>query len=228
MSLGKRFRDITVATFNEMLEQSEDPVRLIDKYLQSQAEQIRESEKLLQQCLSHAASLRQQYMNAAQLKERREQQAMIALKAGEEEVARIALQEKLQQEERSTQYKALYEQSKLGIVELEEQVQQLKSDFEEVAAKRSYYIARLESIRLQQRMNERLRGMGGYGSAQPRMFDRLEERVSDMEMTARTLREVRSQTRDAFTAAGSAASQALESEMAKLKSKLQQEGWMRS
>ncbi|GAA4875127.1 hypothetical protein GCM10023310_63390 [Paenibacillus vulneris] len=228
MSLGKRFRDITVATFNEMLEQSEDPVRLIDKYLQSQAEQIRESEKLLQQCLSHAASLRQQYMNAAQLKERREQQAMIALKAGEEEVARIALQEKLQQEERSTQYKALYEQSKLGIVELEEQVQQLKSDFEEVAAKRSYYIARLESVRLQQRMNERLRGMGGYGSAQPRMFDRLEERVSDMEMTARTLREVRSQTRDAFMAAGSAASQALESEMAKLKSKLQQEGWMRS
>ncbi|WP_028548878.1 PspA/IM30 family protein [Paenibacillus sp. UNC451MF] len=229
MSLGKRFRDITVATFNEMLEQSEDPVRLIDKYLNSQAEQIRESEKLLQQCLSHAASLRQQYMNAAQLKERREQQAVIALKAGEEEVARIALQEKLQQEERSTQYKALYEQSKLGIVELEEQVQQLKSDFEEVAAKRSYYIARLESVRLQQRMNERLRGMGGgFGAAQPRMFDRLEDRVSDMEMTARTLREVRSQSRDAFMAAGTAASQVLESELAKLKSKLQQEGWMRS
>ncbi|WP_282939870.1 PspA/IM30 family protein [Paenibacillus sp. RC67] len=229
MSLGKRFRDITVATFNEMLEQSEDPVRLIDKYLNSQAEQIRESERLLQQCLSHAASLRQQYMNAAQLKERREQQAVIALKAGEEEVARIALQEKLQQEERSTQYKALYEQSKLGIVELEEQVQQLKSDFDEVAAKRSYYIARLESVRLQQRMNERLRGMGGgFGSTQPRMFDRLEERVSDMEMTARTLREVRSQSRDAFMAAGSAASSVLESELAKLKSKLQQEGWMRS
>lgn len=229
MSLGKRFRDITVATFNEMLEQSEDPVRLIDKYLNSLAEQIRESERLLQQCLSHAASLRQQYMNAAQLKERREQQAVIALKAGEEEVARIALQEKLQQEERSTQYKSLYDQSKLGIVELEEQVQQLKADFDEVAAKRSYYIARLESVRLQQRMNERLRGMGGgFGSTQTRMFDRLEDRVSDMELSARTLREVRSQTRDAFMAAGTAASQALESELAKLKSKLQQEGWMRS
>lgn len=227
MSLGKRFRDITVATFNEMLEQSEDPVRLIDKYLNSQAEQIRDSERLLQQCLSHAASLRQQYMSAAQLKERREQQAMIALKAGEDQVARIALQEKLQQEERSEQYKALYEQSKLGIVELEEQLQQLKADFEEVAAKRSYYIARIESLRLQQRMNERLRGMGGYGSPQPRMFDRLEERVSDMELTARTLREVRSQTRDALLSAGNSVSQALDNEMAKLKSKLQQEGWMR-
>ncbi|ULL18691.1 PspA/IM30 family protein [Paenibacillus sp. H1-7] len=228
MSLGKRFRDITVATFNEMLEQSEDPVRLIDKYLNSQAEQVRESERLLQQCLSHAASLRQEYMNAAQLKERREQQAVIALKAGEEQVARIALQEKLQQEERSAQYKALYEQSKLGIVELEEQLQQLKADFDEVAAKRSYYIARIESVRLQQRMNERLRGMGGgYGSGQPRMFDRLEERVSDLEMSARTLREVRSQTRDALLSASQTVSQALDNEMAKLKTKLQQEGWMR-
>jgi phage shock protein A len=229
MSLGKRFRDITVATFNEMLENSEDPVRLIDKYLGSQADQIRESERLLQQCLSHAAGLRQQYMSASQLKERREQQALIALKAGEDEVARIALQEKLQQEERSIQYKTLYEQSKLGIVELEEQLKQLKADFDEVASKRSYYIARLESVRLQQRMNERLRGMGGgLGAEQPRMFDRLEERVSDMEMTARTLREVRTHGREVMQAVGTAASQVLDQEMAKLKVKLQQEGWMRS
>ncbi|MFH5181537.1 PspA/IM30 family protein [Paenibacillus sp. TAB 01] len=229
MSLGKRFRDITVASFNEMLEQSEDPVRLIDKYLSAQAEQIRESERLMQQCVAHAATLRQQYMAAAQLKERREQQALIALKAGEEEVARIALQEKLQQEERSVQYKALYDQSKLGLVELEEQLKQIRADFDEVAAKRSYYIARLESVRLQQRMNERLRSMdGGLGAGQPRMFDRLEDRVSDMEMAARALRDVRSRGRDALLYAGNAATSALENEMEKLKAKLQQEGWMRS
>ncbi|MDF2959988.1 MAG: phage-shock protein [Paenibacillus sp.] len=228
MSLSKRFRDITVAAFNEMLEQSEDPVRLIDKYLSAQAEQIRESERLLQQCLSHASTLRQTYITAGQLKERREQQALVALKAGEEEMARIALQEKLQQEERSVQYKTLYEQSKLGIVELEQQLQQLKADFDEVASKRSYYIARLESVRLQQRMNERLRGMGaGPGGTPLRMFDRLEERVADMELSARTLREVRSHGRELLSA-GNAAAQILDHEMEKLKSKLQQEGWMRS
>ncbi|MCZ8513643.1 PspA/IM30 family protein [Paenibacillus filicis] len=221
-SLGKRFRDLTVASFNELLEQSEDPVRMIDKYLTSQSEQIRESERLLQQCLSHASSLRQQYVSAEQLKERREQQALLALKAGEEEVARIALHEKMQQEEKASQYKALYEQSKLGIVELEEQLQQLKADFQEVASKRTYYIARLESVRLQQRMNERLRATGGPS---PRMFDRLEERVSDLELGARALREVRGQVREAWTNVSGAASQALDQELAKLKTKLQQEGW---
>lgn len=225
MSLGKRFRDITIATFNEMLEQSEDPVRLIDKYLADQAQQIRESERLLQQCLSHAASVRQQYVAAEQMKERREQQAMLALKAGEDEVARLALQEKMQQEERAAQYKSLYEQTKMGIVELEDQLQQLKADYDEVASKRSYYIARLESVRLQQRMNERMRSMGGGPS--PRMFDRLEERVSDLEINARTLREIRTQTRDAWNSATSSASQMLEQELGKLRSKLEQEGWLK-
>lgn len=225
MSLGKRFRDLTVATFNEMLENSEDPVRMIDKYLAAQSDQIRESEKLLQQCLNHAASLRQQYVTAEQLKQRREQQALLALKAGEDEVARLALQEKLQQEEKAVQYKGLYEQSKLGIVELEEQIRQLRADFDEIASKRTYYIARLESVRLQQRMNERLRSTSGTMS--PRMFDRLEERVSDLELTASTLREVRGQVREAWAAAGTAASSALEQEMAKLRQKLEKEGWMR-
>lgn len=216
---------MTVAALNEMLENSEDPVRMIDKYLAAQSEQIRESERLLQQCLSHASSLRQQYLTAEQLKERREQQALLALKAGEEEVARLALQEKLQQEEKAAQYKALYDQSKHGIVELEEQVQQLKADFDEIASKRSYYIARLESVRLQQRMNERLRSTGGGPSV--RMFDRLEEQVSDLEISARTLREVRGQLREAWGAVSGAAGSALDQELAKLKSKLKEEGWTR-
>lgn len=222
MSLGKRFRDITVAHFNEMLENAEDPVRLIDKYLAHQSDQIRESERLLHQCLTHAASLRQQYTSAEQMKERREQQALMALKAGEDDLARIALQEKVQQEEKAAQYKSLYDQSKLGIAELEEQLQQLKKDFDEVASKRSYYIARLESIKLQQRMNERLRQAGGGPS--PRMFERLEERVSDMELTARTLREVRNGAREVWTNVSGAASQ-VEQELAKLRNKLKQEGW---
>jgi phage shock protein A len=226
MSLTKRLRDISVATLNEMLESSEDPVRLIDKYLAAQAEQIRSSERLLSQCMAHAQSVRQQYLMAEQIKEKREQQAIIALKAGEDEIARLALQEKLQQEEMSAKYKALYEESKYAIAELEDQIRQLKADLDEVAAKRSYYVARLEAVRLQQRMNERLRGTSGrYGAA--RVFERLDESVADMELQARTLRDLRRNTREALHYAGKAVSQAIEMELADLRRKLQQEGWMK-
>jgi len=223
MSIIRRVRDISVATLNEMLEQSEDPVRLIDKYLYSQKEQIDQSERLYNQCMNHAQSLRQQYLSAEQMKEKREQQAMIALKAGEEDVARLALQEKILHEEKAQQYKELYEQSKQSILELEEQLHQLKADYQEVAAKRSYYQARIETVRLQQQMNARMAGMGN--TATPRMFSRLEDKVSDMELEAKTLRDIRKAGREALYQAGNAVQSALESELAQLKRKLEQEGW---
>lgn len=224
MSIARRVRDMTVATINDKLEQAEDPVRMIDRFLHDQREQIAQTERLYAQCMSHAQSLRQQYLSAEQYKEKREQQAITALKAGEDEVARLALQEKLLHEEKSAQYRELYEQSKQSIIELEDQLRQLKSDFDEVAAKRQYYMARMETVRLQQRMNEHL-SMTNTGRHNPRMFGRLEERVSDMEAEARSLRDVRMFGREALYHAGSTIQQALDTELGKLRRKLEQEGW---
>ncbi|MDF2659710.1 MAG: phage-shock protein [Paenibacillus sp.] len=224
MSLMRRMRDITVATLNERLEQAEDPVKLIDQYLTAQKEQIMQSEKVHRQLMAHAGSLRQQAMSAEQLRDKREQQAMIALKAGEDHVAKMALQEKILQEEKYEQFKELYEQSKLSIVELEEQLDQLKRDFDEVLSKRQYYMARLESIRLQRHMNESLRG--GYPGISGRTFHRLEERISDLELETKSLRDVRQLGRE-MAHAGSQMQQALERELSQLKNKLEKEGWLK-
>ncbi|MGG1552891.1 PspA/IM30 family protein [Paenibacillus ferrarius] len=218
MSIFRRVRDITVASLNEQLERAEDPVRFIDQYLISQREQIQQSERLYQQCVSHAASLRAQYLSALETKEKREHQAMLALKAGEEHMARIVLQEKLQAEEKSAQYHELYEQAKQSILELDEELQQLKSDYKEVADKRSYYLARMESARLQQRLHARSSVMQ---DGTPRMFGRLEERVSDMELHARTLRDVRRMGREGFYGGGNPA---VDAEMEALRNRLKQEG----
>lgn len=189
MSIMKRIRDITLATLNEHLEQAEDPVRLIDQYLAARREQLQQSERLYQQCVGHASAMRQQYLLALETKEKREQQALVALKVGEEQMARIVLQEKLQEEEKSEQYKKLYEDSQQSVIELGEEMKQMRADYQEVYEKRSYYLARMESARLQQKLNDRMSSGHGYGAN--RVFGRLEDRVSDMEMQARTLREVR-------------------------------------
>lgn len=221
MSILRRMRDISVATLNEMLEQSEDPIRLIDRYLVAQREQIQESENLYRQCVVHAQSLRHQYTKAVEMKERREQQALLALKAGEDEMARLALHEKLQHEESSERYKALYEQSRQSILELEEQLEQMKADFQEVYDKRGYYLARLETVRLQQRMNERM-GMMNTG-INGRAFSRLEDRVSDMELEAKTLSDVRRMGRDIASRTNDTLRQTVDKEMEALRRKLEQE-----
>ncbi|MEO3946791.1 PspA/IM30 family protein [Gorillibacterium sp. CAU 1737] len=218
MSVWNRMRDITVATLNDRLEQSEDPVRLIDGYLASLRDQIRESERLHNECAQHVASVRNHYLTSLSLKQKREEQAAIALKAGEDEIARIALAEKLQQEEVCAQYGPLYEEGKASLADLEAQIRQLRADYDELAARRSYYQARMESLRLQRRMNERLNMNAGTGSS--RAFQRLDERISDLELESRTLNEVR-RSGAGYGGAASSSRNRLDEEMELLRRKLE-------
>ncbi|WP_010271513.1 PspA/IM30 family protein [Paenibacillus senegalensis] len=222
MSILRRMRDITVATLNDKLESCEDPVRLIDQYLAERKRQIEDAERLYAECARHAESLRRQYRTAEELRDKREQQAMLAIKAGEEEVARIALQDKMQHEETYARYAELYDEALEPLAELELQLKELRSEVQEVAAKRSYYQARMESARLQQILNERA-NRSEYGST-ARMFSRLEDRVSDMESMSRTLRDVRHITRESMYGAARSSNSALERELELLKKKLQEEG----
>ncbi|TVX87046.1 PspA/IM30 family protein [Paenibacillus agilis] len=188
-NIFQRVRDITLATLNDHLERSEDPIRVIDSFLLKTRHEIEEAERLYHQYLVHANQMKRQLNQAEELRERREQQALMALKAGEELAAKLALQEKMMHEEKVIHYTELYEKSKQAILELEAQLQALKNEFQSAYDKRQIYIARMQTIHLQQRMNERI---GQYGHQQVNgMFRRLEDRVNDMEWETNSIRDVR-------------------------------------
>ncbi|MHA6485496.1 PspA/IM30 family protein [Paenibacillus sp. strain BS8-2] len=226
MSIVRRIRDITVATLNERLEKAEDPVRMIDQFLWSTREDIIQAEKLHQQYTSHSNHLRAQWLQAESQKERREQQAMTALKAGEENMARYALHEKASCEERAVQYKELFEQSRQHTLELEEQLREMRSEYQTVYDKREYYAARMESVRLQQRLNSRFGGYGETGPQPGAMFRRMEDRITDLETEAKSIRDVRRMGHGMDNGSlGSTIKSVVERELDELKRKLEKEGW---
>ncbi|MDQ6423383.1 PspA/IM30 family protein [Paenibacillus sp. LHD-117] len=226
MSIVRRIRDITVATLNERLEKAEDPVRMIDQFLWSTREDIIQAEKLHQQYTNHGNHLRSQWLQAESQKERREQQAMTALKAGEENMARFALHEKASAEERAAQYKELFEQSRQHTLELEEQLREMRSEYQAVYDKREYYAARMESIRLQQRLNSRFGGYGETGPQPGAMFRRMEDRINDLETEAKSIRDVRRMGHEMETTGiGQTVKSVIERELNELKRKLEKEGW---
>ncbi|ASR45993.1 PspA/IM30 family protein [Paenibacillus kribbensis] len=220
MSVFRRMRDITVATFNEHLEQSQDPVQLIDQFLYNTRQEIAEAEKLHQQYAVHTRQMKQQLDHALSMQAKREEQALLALKADEEHVAKLALQEKMLYAEKEEQYRELWEQSRESLRELEQQLDTLKTEYQTVHSKRQYYAARVQTLRLQQQMNERAGTYGGRNV--PRMFNRLEDRVADMEAETQSLRDLRrgeEHARDAHSGGS-----LLEQEWARLKSKLNNSG----
>ncbi|HEY4392051.1 MAG TPA: PspA/IM30 family protein [Paenibacillus sp.] len=218
MSVFRRVRDITLANLNEWLEESQDPVRLIDQFLIETRQEIAEAEKLHYQYAGHTKQLKQQVDQAKVMRDKREEQALLALKAEEEHLAKLALQEKMLYEEKIAQYADLYEQSRQSLQDLESQLNELKTEYQVVYSKRQYYFARMETLRLQQRMNQRMNGFGAQDV--PKMFNRLEDRVSDMEWEARSLRELRKTGQDFVSQTNST----LDDELSRLKQKLQGKG----
>ncbi|MET3212021.1 UNVERIFIED_CONTAM: phage shock protein A [Paenibacillus sp. PvR008] len=221
MSVFRRMRDITVATFNEHLEQSQDPIQLIDQFLYNTRKDIAEAEKLHQQYAVHTRQMKQQLDQAVSMQIKREEQALLALKADEEHVAKLALQEKMLYGEKEEQYRELWEQSRESLRELEQQLDTLKAEYQTVNSKRQYYAARVQTLRLQQQMNERAGTYGGRNV--PRMFNRLEDQVADMEAETLSLRDLR-QGEGGHTQDAQGGGSLLEQEWARLKSKLNNSG----
>jgi phage shock protein A len=218
MSMMRRFRDLTVATLNDRLEQAQDPVRVIDGFLREMADAIRQTEALHRQCAGHTANLRTQFLSADSMARKRESQVMLAVKAGEDGVARAALAEKALEEEKRDGYRTLYEQSQLSANELDEQLEALKREYQEAYHKRQYYMARIETLRLQQRMHERTRSFPSQGGS---WFHRLEDQITDLEFETRALIDVRRPYGDRGPSRVSLAEDKVEQALAALKRKLE-------
>ncbi|CAM3841009.1 PspA/IM30 family protein [Cohnella lubricantis] len=222
MSVIKRVRDMTAATLNDRLEKSEDPVKLIDQFLWATHQEIVQSEQLERQYAAHTDHLLRQWREAEQWKQRREQQAMTALQAGEEAAAKLALQEKMAQQEKAERYRELYEQSKGELNELEQLLQELRDEYRAVYDRRQFYIARMESLRLQQRLNARFGP--GAGSSPNTMFRKLDDRLTDIELETKSLRDLRRMGQEMVYQAGTVVHEAIEKELQQLKRKLEQGG----
>ena len=205
-------------SLNERLESAQDPLRVIDSFLWEMAKAIKETEALLRQCTAHTANVRAQYLQADAMVRTRENQAVLAVKAGEDAVARVALAEKALEEEKRDGYRELYEQSQRNVAELESRLEELKREYQEVYHKRQYYLARIETLRLQRQMNERTRQ---FGSQSANWFNRLEDRILDMELEARSLAEIRGGYADRAAQRIGYEADRIEEELEKLKKKLE-------
>lgn len=221
MSVMKRVRDMTMASLNDRLEKAEDPVRVIDQFLWSTHQEISQSEGLHRQYAAHTEHLHRQWKEAEQWMVKREQQAVTALKANEENVAKLALQDKVIHEERAERYRQLYEQSRNELSELDQMLQELRNEYRTVYDRRQFYVARMESLRLQQRLNDRF----GPGSSDPfQMFRKIDDRLTDMELETRSLRDLRRMGQETLLQAGEVVKDTIERELQQLKRKLQQGG----
>lgn len=94
MGIFKRLRDLTMASINDLLDKAEDPVKMLNQFLRDMGEDIKEAEMAVAKQIAVEKRFKQQYEEAEEMVTKREEQALKALEAGNEDLARRVLQDK--------------------------------------------------------------------------------------------------------------------------------------
>ena len=185
----KRLKTITEATLNDLLDKAEDPVKMLNQYLRDMAEEINEAEVAVAKQIAVEKKLKQKLDEALHMVEKREQQAVKALEAGDEDLARRALQDKKEHRSNADDFQGQYEAAKAAADRLRGQLNDMKNEYESMKNKKDALVARAEAAKAQKQINQAMSGFSSNTAAQG--FERMSDKVLQLEAEADASSEMR-------------------------------------
>ncbi|NEW08173.1 PspA/IM30 family protein [Paenibacillus sp. SYP-B3998] len=193
MGIFKRLRDMTMASVNDLLDKAEDPVKMLNQFLRDMEEDILEAESAVAKQIAIEKKFKQQFEESQEMVEKRSEQALKALEQGNEDLARRALQDKKEHQERFDELKRQYDMAKTNADQLRNQLTEMKDEFGKMKNKKDLLIARAETAKAQKQINQAMSGFGTDNAAKG--FDRMSEKVLQMEAEAQASGEIRAKSR---------------------------------
>ncbi|MBP3040106.1 PspA/IM30 family protein [Bacillaceae bacterium Marseille-Q3522] len=189
----KRVKTVVSSELNALLDKAEDPVKMLDQFMRDMEEDIREIETAVAKQIASEKMLQKKTEDAEKMVARREEQAVKALEAGNEDLARRALEDKKVHAENATSLRQAYDRSKEDSALLRSKLDEMKREYNEMKLKKDSLKARAESAKTRTKMNRALSEIGGDDSRNG--FERMEQKVLQYEAEAETSEDLRASSR---------------------------------
>lgn len=136
MGIFKRIKTITMAEINGILDGIEDPIAMLNEYSREMEQEITKGQKALASQIFVEKKQAALILETEGLVAKRVRQAKLAIERGEEDIAKLAVQEKLVQQKQLTLYKEQLEAIKGQTQILIEKLNQLKETYNELQHKK--------------------------------------------------------------------------------------------
>lgn len=188
MGVIKRVKRVFVADLHDMVDKMENPVSLIKQYLREVEEQIEKGKEALRQQYVVEKKYELLITDAEQTISKRVRQAKLALSKGEEDIAKIALQEKVLTEKKLDTYKEQLELISGKTQELVDQLQTLQQKYEELTLKKNELISRTNVAVALKNINESTSSFNADQAISG--FARMEEKVWELEAASKAQRTI--------------------------------------
>lgn len=182
MGIFKRLKTIVSSDINEALDRMEDPLSMLNQYLRDMEKQLEKAQHALADQLYLENKYRLLVAEAEGVVTKRARQAELAVSRNEEDIAKLALQEKILNETKLTMYREQYEASKQQTAALKEQISKLMEKFQELQYKKLTLVSRAHAAKSVQQGHAVLKSFGSEQTFTG--FARAEEQVRKLEAQA--------------------------------------------
>jgi phage shock protein A len=189
MGIFDRIKTALSANINALISKAENPQKMLEQLVLDMNEQLIQAKSAVAQAISDEKKLERQMTEQMTQASEWERKAMIAVRAGRDDLAREALLRKQEFEGYATQLKTQWEAQKASVEKLKESLKQLQSKIEEAGRKKNILIARAKRAEAQERINQTMTSISGNRSAFD-SFDRMAKKVDELESRAEAAKEL--------------------------------------
>jgi phage shock protein A len=188
MGIWGRISRVFKSNVNAMVDGMEDPEKIINQTVLDMQEQLVKAKQQVAVAIADEKRLEKQYLSEERKAKEWEDKARMALKAGNEDLARKALAEKQKYAENASGYKTEWQKQKAMTDKLRNSLKGLSNKIEEAKRKKNLLIARSKRAKAQKSIQQTMSGMSDNSAFSA--FDRMNEKVEKAEAEADAIEEL--------------------------------------
>lgn len=188
MGLFDRLRRLIRASVNDTIRRHEDPEKVLNEILLDMNKQLVEAKRNVATAIAEEKRLERQVVAQEEKAQEWERRAVVALKAGKEDLAREALIRKKREDDYARQFRAQYDKQHEAVEGLKVALRGLQDKMEDAQRQKNLLVARAKRAEAQKRIQEVITGLDDTSAFQA--FDDMAARVEQLEAESEAIGEL--------------------------------------
>ena len=194
MGILERIRTVLKSNINALISKAEDPEKMLNQLLMDMNEQLIEAKKQVAMSIADEKKLERQLIENKGQAEEWERKAMLAVKAGKDDLAKEALVRKQESDGYASSFQKEWDNQHSAVEQLKDALRQLQSKIEEASRKKNLLVARAKRAEAQKQIQQTMGSLSATSSFDT--FDRMAQKVDQIEAEADAMKELASITPD--------------------------------
>ncbi|TFH05551.1 MAG: PspA/IM30 family protein [Spirochaetales bacterium] len=193
MGIFDRFKRVVKSNLNDMISKAENPEKMLNQLIVDMNQQLIESKKSVAAAIADEKKLERQAKETLGQAQEWERKAMLAVRAGKDDLAKEALVRKQEYDKNAVQYREQWEGQHDSVEKLKSSLRGLQQKIEEAQRKKNLLVARAKRAEAQKKINETIGGMADTPAFAA--FEQMSKRMDQLEAENEAMLEIEDMSR---------------------------------